>query len=69
MKLENYIILILLILLFDTLGAHMYSKITMLITIIYMIHNLKNDSINTKYNIINLNEEHKENEENEDIEL
>ena len=55
MNLYNYILLLSFSLFFDTIGAHLYSKMTILITIIIMINNLKADE--TQYNIINTNED------------
>jgi len=56
MNLYNYILLLLsLSLFFDTIGAHLYSKMTILITIIIMINNLKAGE--PQYNIINVNED------------
>ncbi len=55
MNLYNYILLLSLSLFFDTIGAHLYSKMTILITIIIMINNLKADE--NQYNIINTNED------------
>lgn len=55
MNLYNYILLSSLSLFFDTIGAHLYSNITILITIILMINNLKGDE--NHYNIINTNED------------
>ena len=50
MNLYNYILLLSLSLFFDTIGMHLYSKMTILITIILMINNLKADE--NQYNII-----------------
>ena len=55
MNLYNYILLLSLSLFFDTIGMHLYSKMTILITIIIMINNLKADE--NQYNIINTNED------------
>jgi len=55
MNLYNYILLLSLSLFFDTIGAHLYSKMTILITIIIMINNLK--ACESQYNIINVNED------------
>uniref|UniRef100_A0A6C0BXI2 Uncharacterized protein n=1 Tax=viral metagenome TaxID=1070528 RepID=A0A6C0BXI2_9ZZZZ len=55
MNLYNYILLLSLSLFFDTIGAHLYSKITILTTIILMINSLKADE--NQYNIINTNED------------
>ncbi len=55
MNLYNYILLLSFSLFFDTIGAHLYSKMTILITIIIMINNLKADE--NQYNIINTNED------------
>ena len=55
MNLYNYILLLSFSLFFDTIGAHLYSKMTILITIIIMINNLKAGE--PQYNIINVNED------------
>jgi hypothetical protein len=52
---KYYVILILLVLFFDIIGAHLYSKITMLILMIVIINNL--ESNNKIYDNIELSDD------------
>ena len=54
---SKLIILFIVIILFDTIGAHLYSKFTMLLLIIILVNNLKLSTTDTRYgNIIELSD-------------
>lgn len=52
---NNYIKLILLVLFFDIIGAHLYSKITILVLIVVVLNNL--EPSNKAYEPVELSDE------------